>query len=147
MNYYTLRYTLSNGYMWDFHLLLDTQQLLHLYSLHPNDSTVQRAAHCIQNTMVTTCWPTHGSEALHTQLLRNVREQRITMPVFPVKDSNRTRGSGEEYLNHMREPATVQSLLGLFRSQKEFWTCTRRYNIRYFLTNSVTEGYACFPLH
>ncbi|CAJ1384397.1 unnamed protein product [Effrenium voratum] len=33
----TLRHTLSNGYMWDYHLLIKTRQLLHVYSVHHND--------------------------------------------------------------------------------------------------------------
>ena len=70
INYNFNDFTLHCGYIWDLHLLINTQQLLHLYTLHPNDSTVRRAVHCILSK--TTKYyghhlltNTHGSEALH----------------------------------------------------------------------------------
>ena len=56
-NDFTLHYTLSNGYIWDYHVLINTQKLLHLYTLHRNDSTVERVTRCLgklQNTTATT---------------------------------------------------------------------------------------------
>ena len=62
-NNFSLHYTLANGY------------ICHLYTLHPNDSTARRVVHCIVSK--TTEYyghyllaNTHGSEALHAQLLR-----------------------------------------------------------------------------
>ena len=46
-NDFTLHYSLSTGYIWDYRLLINTQQLLHLYTLHRNDGTVERATRCI----------------------------------------------------------------------------------------------------
>ena len=144
-NDFILQYAVANGYIWDFHLLINTQQVLHLEFLHPNDRAVRRAAHCIWSK--TTEYDGHYLLTdIHAQLLRTLREQRITMPVFPVKDYNRTRGSGEESLNYMREPATVQALLDLRQGQRDYWrnhanAYMRHYNNRNLLTNSVQSDY------
>ena len=69
-NEFTLHFTLSNGYIWDYSLLINTQQLLHLHTLHNNDDTVERAARCILSKtteyyghyLLTT---THGSATHH----------------------------------------------------------------------------------
>ena len=109
-NDFTLHYTLSNGYIWDFHLLLNTSN----YSTSTAyTTTTARCCILIKTTeyyghyLLTT---THGSDAIHTQLLRTLRQR-------PIKDYNRTRGSGQEFLNYMSEPATVQSLQDLRQSQ------------------------------
>ena len=70
---FTLHYTLSNGYIWDYHLLLNTQQLRHLCSLHRDDSTAQHATHCILTK--TECYGhyfltnTHGSDSQPSRCL------------------------------------------------------------------------------
>ena len=76
-NNFTLHYTLANGYIWDFHLLVNTQKLLHLYTLHPNDGAVRRAVHCILSKITEyhahyLLTNTHGFKALQAQLLRTL---------------------------------------------------------------------------
>ena len=112
-NNFTRHYTLYNGYVWGYHLVLSIQQLLHLYSLHHDNSTAQRATHCNM----------HGSTSqTHFTLSSYTHSGNCTSRRLSTQSRTSTeQGAQVRKLNYISESTTVQSPQDLRQSQRDYW--------------------------